>query len=92
MPNAKYTISIPSTDKELIDFVNDKKKHSNFSLYIRDLVKKDMDNPINNDLENIYEYVLSRLKDDDSFKSDKNLDEVDQSVDDIDKDIIMDLF
>lgn len=59
----KYTISFLPHQKDLIQFVEEKRKTQTVSAYIRKLVQHDMDNQEANanDLESIYQYVAKRL-------------------------------
>jgi hypothetical protein len=91
MPNVRYTFSIPTKDTELLYFINEKKKTVNFSGYIRDLIRKDMENDEVDRLEQIYQYVKQRLHENGLVirQNDKN---TSSSIDEIDKEIILDLF
>ncbi|MFC0301146.1 hypothetical protein ACFFIS_10005 [Virgibacillus soli] len=92
MPNVRYTISIPSKDLELIHFVKEKRKQNGLSAYIRELVRKDMKNRENLELEQIYEYVIKKLKEDGYTMKEIAAKKVTDFIDEADKDIIMDLF
>ena len=91
MPNVRFTISIPTKDTELLHFINEKKKTVNFSGYIRDLIRKDMENDEVDRFEQIYQYVKQRLHENGLVirQNDKN---TNSSIDEIDKEIILDLF
>lgn len=91
MPNVRYTFSIPTKDTELLHFINEKKKTVNFSGYIRDLIRKDMENDEVDRFEQIYQYVKQRLHENGLVirQNDKN---TNSSIDEIDKEIILDLF
>lgn len=92
MANARYTISIPEKDTELIRFIEDKTKQSNLSAYIRDLLRKDMENYNEENLEQIYEYIIKRMREDrltiiaDNPATEKNF------ISEEDKDTILNLF
>ncbi|WP_371069652.1 hypothetical protein [Sediminibacillus sp. JSM 1682029] len=92
MPNARYTISILSKDSELIHYIENKRKSVGLSAYIRELIRKDMENQDISDLEQIYEYVAKRIKEDgfhiEGESAQKNVDFIDEQ----DKELIMDLF
>jgi len=60
----KYTISFLPHQKDLIQFVEEKRKTQNLSAYIRGLVRCDMEKQQANDLESIYLYVAKRLSED----------------------------
>jgi hypothetical protein len=60
----KYTISFLPHQKDLIQFVQEKRKTQNLSAYFRELVRCDMENQEANDLESIYLYVAKRLSED----------------------------
>lgn len=93
MPNARYTISIPSKDSDLIRYIGNKRKSVGLSAYIRELIRKDMKNQDISDLEQIYEYVAKRIMEDGfhiegGSSAQKNVDFIDEQ----DKELIMDLF
>ncbi|MCA1025033.1 hypothetical protein LCM23_02945 [Cytobacillus kochii] len=92
MPNARYTISILSKDSELIHYIENKRKSIGLSAYIRELIRKDMENQDISDLEQIYEYVAKRMKEDGLHIDDIGAQEATKSIDEQDKEIIMDLF
>lgn len=92
MANVKYTISFLPNDRELLEFVEKKKKYQNFSAYIRGLIRKDMETGGNSDLEKIYEYVVKRIQEDGYGMEDTDPKKVTELVDEAEKEIIMDLF
>lgn len=92
MPNVKYTISFLPNDRELLEFVEKKKKRQNFSAYIRELIRKDMDCQEHTDLEYIYSYVMKRIIEEGYVVNEQDATKVSNLIDEADKDIIMDLF
>src|SRR5690625_1920255 len=64
MRNVKYTISFLSNDQKLLQFVEEKRRTQNFSAYIRNLIRNDMESSENPDFEDIYKYVVRRIKED----------------------------
>jgi len=94
MPNAKFTISIPSKDSELSLFMEEKLSCNGMSVsaYIRELIRKDMDNQENTDLEQIYAYVMKRIIEEGYVVNEQDATKVSNLIDEADKDIIMDLF
>ncbi|MBT2218001.1 hypothetical protein KK120_19545 [Virgibacillus dakarensis] len=92
MPNARYTISILSKDSDLIQYVENKRKSIGLSAYIRELIRKEMENQDPPDLEQIYEYVAKRIKEDGYISAESGAQKVNEFIDQQDKDIIMDLF
>ncbi len=91
MANAKYTISIHSKDSDLIQYVEDQRRKTGLSVYIRNLIRRDMENQENLKLELIYEYVLKRINEEGHMKG-LAAEKVADFIDDADKDIIKDLF
>src|SRR5699024_10174822 len=91
---AKFTISIPSKDSELSLFMEEKLSCNGMSVsaYIRELIRKDMDNQENTDLEQIYAYVMKRIIEEGYVVNEQDATKVSNLIDEADKDIIMDLF
>ena len=54
MANVRYTISFLPSDRELIQYVEDKRMTQNFSFYVRELIRNDMGSQGNPKLEQIY--------------------------------------
>lgn len=93
MPNAKFTISLLPNDKDLIGFIEEKRKTQNLSAYIRGLIRKDMSNiQETHNLEQIYEYVEKRLQESGFALRDTAEDKMKEVVDEIDKEMILNLF
>ncbi|MDL4840345.1 hypothetical protein [Aquibacillus rhizosphaerae] len=92
MPNARYTISILSKDSDLIQYIENKRKSIGLSAYIRELIRKDMEKQDTSDLEQIYEYVAKRIKEDGYISPELSAQKVNELIDEQDKDIIKDLF
>ncbi|MEC5424287.1 hypothetical protein QGM71_12370 [Virgibacillus sp. C22-A2] len=94
MANTRFTISIPSKDWELSQFMEKKLNHNGISLsaYIRELIRKDMDSQENTELEQIYTYVMKRITEEGYLVNDQGATKVNSLIDEADKDIIMDLF
>lgn len=92
MANRRYTISFLDNDKDMIQFIESKRKETNFSAYIRDLIKKDMNSKYDEDLERIYQYVSNRLKKEGVAQISEVEENTESIIDDMDKDIIFDLF
>lgn len=92
MANARYTISFPPNDHELLHFVEKKRKSQNFSAYIRELIRSDMEADDKPELEKIYEYVAKRIKEDGYVIDGNESNQVADFIDEVDKEIIMDLF
>lgn len=92
MRNVKYTISFLSNDQKLLQFVEEKRRTQNFSEYIRNLIRNDMESSENPDFEDIYKYVVRRIKED-GYMIDGNLsNQVVDLIDEADKEVILDLF
>lgn len=92
MRNVKYTISFLSNDQKLLQFVEEKRRTQNFSAYIRNLIRNDMESSENPDFEDIYKYVVRRIKEDE-YMIDGNLsNQVVDLIDEADKEVILDLF
>lgn len=92
MRNVKYTISFLSNDQKLLQFVEEKRRTQNFSAYIRNLIRNDMESSENPDFEDIYKYVVRRIKED-GYMIDGNLsNQVVDLIDEADKEVILDLF
>jgi len=92
MRNVKYTISFLSNDQKLLQFVEEKRRTQNFSAYIRNLIRNDMESSENPDFEYIYKYVVRRIKED-GYMIDGNLsNQVVDLIDEADKEVILDLF
>lgn len=90
-----FTISIPPKDVELSDFMMKKVKQNGMSVsaYIRNLIRRDMDTQVEFDFEEIYQYVARRLKESGLVLSvNNNNGSLNNAIDEIDKDIILDLF
>ncbi|CDO04307.1 hypothetical protein BN988_02861 [Oceanobacillus picturae] len=92
MPNARYTISILSKDSELIQYIENKRKSIGLSAYIRELIRNDKEKQDTSDLEQIYEYVAKRMKEDGLHIDNTGAQEAKKFIDEQDKEIIMDLF
>ena len=92
MPNARYTISILSKDSDLIHYIENKRRSIGLSAYIRELVRKDKENQDMSDLEQIYEYVAKRMKEEGFHIDNTSVRKAADFIDEQDKDIIMDLF
>lgn len=92
MANVKYTISFLPNDRELLEFVEEKRKSQNFSAYIRNLIRNDMGNQDYSNLEEIYLYVLKRIKEDGYAISEPGTKQINGIITEEDKDIILDLF
>ncbi|MBL5769392.1 hypothetical protein B5V88_10455 [Heyndrickxia sporothermodurans] len=93
MPNAKFTISLLPSDQDLIRFIDEKKKTQSFSAYIRDLIREDMSrNQEISNLEQIYEYVEKRLHESGFAIKDATEGKMKEIVDEVDKELIMNLF
>lgn len=93
MAKVKHTISFPPQDKELIRFVEKKKGMTNFSRYVRDLIRQDMNNEdIFLTPEQIYNYVIERLQKEGITMNEVAKTESNNLVDEKDKNVIMDLF
>ncbi|MGG3691788.1 hypothetical protein [Heyndrickxia ginsengihumi] len=95
MPNhLRYTISFPPSDQDLISFIEKRKKTQSFSFsaYVRDLIRKDMSSKqeIPN-LEQIFEYVEKRLREN-GFTIKENEDSMKTIMDEMDKEVILNLF
>jgi hypothetical protein len=91
----RFTISIPPKDVELSDFMMKKVKQNGMSVsaYIRNLIRRDMDTQVEFDFEEIYQYVARRLKESGLVLSvNNNNGSLNNAIDEIDKDIILDLF
>ncbi len=92
MTNVRYTISIPPKDSELVQFIREKTQHVSMSAYIRELIRNDMENRENQELEQIYLYVEKRLRESGfTLKATAN-GEVTKIIDEMDKEVILDLF
>lgn len=92
MANVKYTISFLPNDRELLEFVEKKRKCQNFSAYIRDLIRNDMGNQDYSNFEEVYLYVLKRIKEDGYAISESETKQINEIITVEDKDIIRDLF
>lgn len=92
MPNVRYTISFPSKETQLIQFMEDKvnSSHISASAYIRDLIRKDMESSQNSDLEQIYSYVIEKFKKDGYIMTEQS--NAVASINEEDKNVIMGLF
>ena len=91
----RFTISIPPKDVELSDFMMKKVKQNGMSVsaYIRNLIRRDMQTQVEFDFEEIYQYVARRLKESGLVLSvNNNNGSLNNAIDEIDKDIILDLF
>lgn len=91
MHNPKFTISIPSRETGLILFIEKKRKNGNLSAYIRELIRMDMENRRDDDFEQIYQYIEKRLRERGMIIR-NNEGQPKNIIDEIDKEIIMDLF
>jgi hypothetical protein len=91
VPNKRFTISIPSKDLDLIEFIEEMRKCESLSSYIRRLIRQDMENRQPDDYEQIYQYVEKRLKESGLLVKSNNESSGD-IIDNIDKEIILDLF
>lgn len=92
MTNVRYTISIPSKDTELVQFIREKTQYVSLSAYIRELIRNDMNNGGNHELEQIYLYVEKRLSESGfTLKATAN-GEITKIIDEMDKEVILDLF
>ncbi|MEC1759884.1 hypothetical protein [Schinkia azotoformans] len=85
----KYTISFLPTDEDLLQFISAKKKAQSFSSYVRELIRRDMEKHELQDMEYIYEYVVTKLMENGLFSQST---ESNDSISDIDKETIMNLF
>ena len=86
----RYTISFLPNDQELIDFIQNKRKNQSFSSFVRELIRREMETGVNKDeLETIYQYVIKRLHENSKIEI---IESKKDSIDDIDKDIIINLF
>ncbi|WP_047979728.1 hypothetical protein [Ornithinibacillus contaminans] len=92
MPNLKYTISFLPNDKELLQFVEKKREHQNFSAYVRELIRSDMKTGGNSEFDRMFEYVIKRIKEDGHIMKGMDPKKVTEIVDEADKEVIMDLF
>jgi len=92
MANDRFTISISSRDSELIEFIGEKRKNGSLSAYIRELIQKDMKNGQAYDIEQIYLYVEKRLRESGIALTDTGNGQVKGIVDDLDKEVILNLF
>jgi len=90
MANIKYTISFPSNDETLTNFVKSKRKQGNFSAYVRELIKRDMDNQSTIELDDIYQYVRDKLQKE-GFAT-INESNTNSQIDEADKEVILELF
>lgn len=93
MPNTKFTISLLPNDRELIRFIDKKKKTQSLSAYVWELIRKDMNkNQVIPDYEQIYEYVEKRLQENGITMKDSSKANLKSSLDELDKELILDLF
>jgi len=92
MANVKYTISFITRDKALLNFVEQKRKQGNFSAYVRELIKKDMDNQSNTELDDIYQYVRDRLLKEGFAATNGNNSNTNIQINETDKEVILELF
>ncbi|MFS0752632.1 hypothetical protein [Oceanobacillus sp. 1P07AA] len=90
MPNVRYTISFLPNDFELLHFVEEKSKSQNFSAYIRELIKKDMAAKVDSSMEEIFEYVAKRIKEEGYIMQESSTQK--EFIDEHDKEMIIDLF
>jgi hypothetical protein len=90
----RFTVSIPPKEAELSHFMMEKVKHNGMSVsaYIRNLIRKDMENQINHDFEEIYQYVVKRLKETGIDLLANNKVSSNNIIDEIHKEIILELF
>lgn len=92
MANDRFTISISSRDSELIEFIKEKRKNGSLSAYIRGLIRQDMGNREVKELEQIYLYIEKKLRESGFAIKDIGNGQVKGIVDDLDKEVILNLF
>ncbi|MBS4220067.1 hypothetical protein KHA96_17280 [Bacillus sp. FJAT-49711] len=93
MANLRFTISLLPNDQDLIRFIEVKRRTQSLSAYVRELIRKDMSgNKEIPNLEEIYEYVEKRLQESGFAIKDVAEDQMKEIVDEVDKELILNLF
>lgn len=90
----RYTISLLPTDLELIDHLERVKQHSTISLYVRNLIKNDINesHTKKQNIDDIIEKVIQRIKEDDKLHINFNITNQESSFGDEQRNIISSLF
>lgn len=91
MANVKFTISFLSTDRDLIQFIEDKRRTQSFSGYVRGLIRKDMMKTEPDELQAIYEYISKKLREDGYSWNDDKREEYNE-FDESEKEMLLTLF
>ncbi|WP_335492667.1 hypothetical protein [Neobacillus niacini] len=89
---SRYTFSISHSDHDIFSFLENKRKTTSISSYIRNLIRKDMGQAGLNEeqFEDMYQYLLRRLQETGTAVSFEVVRK--PIVEDEDKDMIMNLF
>ncbi|MEH7076212.1 hypothetical protein [Neobacillus drentensis] len=94
--NYRYTFSLSHSDQDIIPFLENKRKTTSISSYVRNLIRKDMGQATVHDeqFEDMYQYLLRRLQETGNIVRDILPPERTHKplVDDTDKDLILNLF
>ena len=90
----RYTISLLPSDIDIIEHLENVKEHTTFSMYVRNLIKSDMDgsNYRNPNIDQIVEKVIKRIKQDGKLQLNVHAENNEVSISDEQRDIISSLF
>jgi hypothetical protein len=88
----RYTISLLPSDNDIIKHLENVKEHSTISMYIRNLIKSDLNGSYrgNPDINLIVEKVIQRIKEDGELQFSADHEEI--SISDEQRGIISSLF
>lgn len=87
----RFTVCLSTNDIDLINYLENKRKSLSVSVYVRELIRRDMEGQIQgSDLDKIYKFVLDRLRQEGHLNQLK--DSKKEDIDTIDKELIMNLF
>lgn len=91
----RYTISLLPSDTDIMDHLESVKKHTTISMYIRNLIKRDLNSSYHEtkDIEKLVEMVIERIKESGELRQNVSSSKVKkQPITDEQRDIIMSLF